>query len=435
MRRLALACLLLVVGCDRVPIDPDGTSLLVTSPDLGVVQLDSDFRLRLVPEGTTGPLTVRIEGTDIPFDSTAAAFIFERKLVQGVNSFELTVTGGTGTVQTDTLYAFYLPLQALPLVEANAGVARLDAAVTSLPTGQAIISGGRSASGGALPSADVLQSQPSRVIATTVPLRQARAGHTATLVEGGSLLLGGTNAAASAGSAAFVRSPEWVSPSGETRTVEILGGADGPARTGHVTRAVTFEGATYLYLFGGQSPAGSGAAATATFDIYRVEESGGFSFRLERLSPPGGVSGFVPLPDAALASTGPETAAVFGLGAEASSTFTLRWSTPGTPTSPFSVEVQPGAPLRTPRSAAATVGLGGGLSMVLGGRDADDDPVPTLEVYAASVNRAFRFPPELQLRVPRSDHIATIFGTNRIVVAGGRPASGSAITAYEAFQF
>ena len=145
MRRLALACLLLVAGCDRVPIDPEGTSLLVTSPDLGVVQLDSDFRLRLVPEGTTGPLTVRIEGTDIPFDSTAAAFIFERKLVQGVNSFELTVTGGTGTVQTDTLYAFYLPLQALPLVEANAGVARLDAAVTSLPTGQAIISGGRSA--------------------------------------------------------------------------------------------------------------------------------------------------------------------------------------------------------------------------------------------------------------------------------------------------
>lgn len=435
MRRFALACLLLVVGCDRVPIDPEGTSLLVTSPDLSVVQLDSDLRLRLVPESSGGPLTVRIEGTDIPFDSTAAAFIFDRKLVQGVNSFVLTVTGELGTVQTDTLYAFYLPLQNLPLVEADAGVARVDAAVTSLPTGQAIISGGRAASGSALASADVLQSQPSRVTASTIPLLRARAGHTATLVEGGALLLGGTDADASTGSAAFVRAPEWISPSGETRLVEIMDGAEGPTRTGHVARTVTFEGTTYLYLFGGQSPAGSGTAVTSTFDIYRVDGSGSLTFRLERLSPPGGVSGFVTLPDAALASAGPETATVFGLGADASSTFTLRWSTPGTPTSPFSVEVQPGTPLRTPRSAAATVGLGSGVSMVLGGRDADDDLVPTLEIYAASVDRAFRFPPEIQLRVPRSDHIATIFGTNRIVVAGGRPATGSAITAYEAFQF
>jgi hypothetical protein len=185
VRRLALACLLLVAGCDRVPIDSEGTSLLVTSPDLGVVLLEPDLRLRLVPDGVSGPLTVRVGATDIPFDSTAAAFLVERSLTRGLNAFPLTVTNGMGTVRMDTLYALYLPVRADPLVDADAGVARVDAAAAPLDDGRTLVTGGRGVSGQALATADRLQAEPSRIASTTLPLLRARAGHTATPVAGG----------------------------------------------------------------------------------------------------------------------------------------------------------------------------------------------------------------------------------------------------------
>ena len=75
------------------------------------------------------------------------------------------------------------------------------------------------------------------------------------------------------------------------------------------------------------------------------------------------------------------------------------------------------------------------MGAIIGGRSADGDPVGLIEVVVPEIDRVFRMPPEIQLRVPRSDHIATILNEGRIVVAGGRPASGSAITAFEAFRF
>ncbi|WP_420455392.1 hypothetical protein [Rubrivirga sp.] len=430
MRFLVLASLLALAGCDRVPIDAVGTSRLVTSPDLSVVLVEPDLRLRIVPDGQGGPLALRVGGAEVPFDTTAAAFVVERTLVRGVNVLPLTVTDELGGVQTDTLYALYLPVRQDFFVDASDGVARADAAVARLDGDRALVSGGVGVSGEALASASILRLEPPRVLSTEVPLLHARAGHTATPVADGVLLLGG----ATGGTASdVVRAPEWVGPSGESREVEVVGGEDGPARVGHAARAVVLDGVTYLYLLGGRVPSGSGLSVSSTVDVFRVSDGGGLSFQLERLSPRGGASGFAGLADIAFAPTGPATAVAYGR-ADGPVALALRWSTPGTGAFPFSLGVRPGPALQTSRTGAAAVDIGGGLALVVGGRDADGAPVSTVEVVAAGVGRTFRLPPAFQLLVPRSDHVATIFGDGRIVIGGGRPAAGRAVVAYEALQ-
>ena len=193
MRRLLPLVLLIAAGCDRVELDPIGTALLVSDPDLSVVQLEPDLTVRLVPPSLDGRVTLQIAGEDVPFDSTARAFVFETRLAEGLNAFPFTVTDDAGTVEPDTLFAVYLPAQVVPLSSGSQGIARADAAVTTFDDGRALVSGGSDASGQALRSAEFLRSSGGAIVQTDeVPLQRARTGHTSTMFEGGALLLGGT---------------------------------------------------------------------------------------------------------------------------------------------------------------------------------------------------------------------------------------------------
>ncbi len=432
MRRLvALACLLALAGCDRIPIDPVGTDLLVASPDLDVVFLDRDLRVTLVPNGPSGPLTLRIRGKEIDFDSTAGAFIYEKQLDRGLNVYPVSVTDEAGGTRVDTLYAVYLPAAREPLAGANDGVARAGATATEVGQGRTVVAGGVGSSGTALATASRLRRAGAQVVSDEVALLTARVGHTATPVAGGILLLGGATRLDATTPADFVSSAEFITNDGAGPSVQVVLGGDAPTRADHVARALTLDGVTYVYLLGGRVPTGSGATLSQTIDVYRVLTD---PIRLDQLSPAGGASGFATILGPTLAPTGPATAAVFGLTGDDGASLALRWSTPGTGTFPFSLSVRTAAPLLAPRAGAATVDLGDGLALVVGGRGPSGAPVGTFEVYAAQADRVFRFPDAFQLQVPRSEHIATIFDGNRIVVSGGRPANGGPIVAYEAFQ-
>ena len=428
MRRLVLVCLLAIAGCDRVPIGSDLEPALVVTPDLDVIQSDPDLRIRLVPESTNERLALRVGEQEVAFDSTTKAFVVEARLQRGLNTFPIALTDEADRVRTDTLYAVYLPVQQTSLTMTNASPARTDAASASLSTNQGLVTGGFGQTGEPLASATLLQLSGAQVISFELPLQRARAGHTAVPLFDGVLLLGGATAETPTGEADFVRSPEWIGPSGDSRMVQVS--ADGPARAGHGARVLELDGTVYLYLLGGRTP---GVAAASTVDVYRVDGDGGLTFTLTRLSPTGGASGFAALAAPALASTGPRSAAAFGLG-DGGVSLALRWSTPGTGAFPFSLRVRPAAPLATPRTDAVAVSVGDGLALVTGGRDAAGDPVGRFEVYAAEADRVFRFPGTIQMLVPRSGHTATIFSGGRIVIGGGRPASGRAIVSYEALQ-
>ena len=430
MRPLALACLLVLVGCDRVPIEVDRDVTLTLDTNLDVVQTEPDFTLRLIPDSPDGRLTVVVRGEEVAFDAEDGAFVYRDTLERGLNTFPLTVDDGQ-TTRRDTLYVVHLPARTFTPNGTNDGVPRTEAASVPLGEDRGLVTGGFGPDDAPLASATVFRLLGSRVTFEEIPLRLARAGHTATPVAGGTLLLGGATTAAPAAAGDFVRQPEWVGPDGTSRLVEVDAG---PARSGHVARALDLDGTTYVYLLGGRTPSGP---ASSTLDVYRVDGADGGSFTLTRLSPPGGASGFAALAALALAPTGPTTAAAFGLGPDGDGVaLALRWSTPGSGAFPFSLGVRPAAPLATSRTDAAAVDLGDGLALVTGGRDVFGVPIGGLEVVAAEVDRAFRFPDNLRLAVPRSGHTATIFDGGRIVIiSGGRPANGQVIAAYEALLF
>ena len=432
MRRLALLCLLLAaVGCDRVPIGTDGDeSPVLVSPDLSEVRTDPDLRLRFVPESASLRLGLQVEDVEVPYDTTLQAFVYDVRLARGLNTLPYTLFDEDGPIRRDTLYAVYLPVSQGIVSTTTGGTARTNAASATLgDTGQGLISGGFGVSRAPLASATVFQLTGAQVFAFEIDLLTARADHTATGLLGGVLLMGGASTEAPSAPSDFVRPPEWVGPNGDSRVVAVEGGE--PVRSGHVARAVTLDGTTYLYLLGGRTP---GAAASSTVDVYRVDGGSGLDFTLTRLSPDGGASGFAALTGLALAPTGDRSAVAVGLDGAEGATLALRWSTPGTGTFPFSLSVRPGALLATPRAGAEAVDLGGGLAVVMGGRTASGEPLGSVEVYAQAIDRVFSLP-GTQLRVPRSDHTATIFGGGRIVLGGGRPAAGSAITSFEVLQF
>ncbi|WP_412069694.1 hypothetical protein [Rubrivirga sp. IMCC43871] len=435
MRHLALACLVAVslAACDRVPIDSGQSELVLASPDLSVVFLQPELSVRFEPTGPSGAVSLRIRNKDIDFDSTAGAFVYVRTLVPGLNAFDYTITNSEGAVARDTFYAVHLPLEPSALASPTDGVARAGAAVSALSGGRVLVSGGAGVSGSALASASVQFEDGPFINTREITLLRRRADHTATAVADGSLLLGGASTATSEVSSELVREPEFVDAKGVARPVSVASDAF-PERSGHVAKAVVVGGETYVTLFGGVTPITGGLDASGTVDVYRVVPDGA-SVRLERLTPAGGAGGFPTLSGAALAETGPTSAVVTGLAADGGLTLALEWRSAPSGALPFSIDVAETGALRTPRADAAVLDLGNGLTLVTGGRDANGFTLGTFEVYAPAARRAFRFPPEIALAVPRSGHVATIFGGNRIVVSGGRPSSGGPVVAREAFTF
>lgn len=429
---LLLVCLAAAGGCDRAVLEPVGTDLLVADPDLGVVQLDPDVTLRLRAPEFSGPLTVRVNRQPAPFDSAQGAFVVRVQLARGLNALPVDVTDDAGAVERDTLYAVHLPIQPVRLSGLAGAARRADAGAGAVSSAQWVVAGGTGPDGRALASADdVTQGSSGQVQAQTFALQTARTGHTATPLDGGVLLLGGTTTDAPSRAADFVAGGEWVGPDGRTRPVSVDGGV---GRTRHTARALSTEAGTFLYLYGGLAPAGDGVARSGTVDVYRVDGTD-FESGLVRLSPAGGTGSFPAVADHLQVETGATSAAVRGLGADEPVAFSFVWSRPGTATLPFSLRAAPArTPPATARAGAASVDVGGGLALVVGGRTAGGEALATLEVFSAETGRSFLVPPSVGLRTARYDHAATFLGGGRIVVAGGRTDGGAVISAYEAFQ-
>ena len=431
MRPLALAVLIALAGCDRAPLAPDGPQLLIADPDLGVVQFESSLTLRLLPPEFSGPLAVRVGGRTVPFDSAQGAFVLDVELERGLNRLPLEVTDDTDQTERDTLFAVHLPLRAVALPGFANAPAQADAAAAPLAPGLSVVAGGSDANDRALDSAVLIRSDGSRLTQSVSSLDQARTGHTATAVEGGVLLLGGTTTDAPASAADFVGSGERISLSDLSPFAEVEGDV---RRTRHTTRALTLDGVTYLYLYGGVVPTSGGLARSGTVDVFEYRP-GGDQPRLVRLSPEGGSGGFTVLSDHLQFATGATSSAVLGLAESDPVSFAFDWSLPGTASFPFSLRSSPAGGAVTARTRAASVDLGGGLALVSGGLGADGETLSSLEVYSAQANRGFLVPLSVRLQTPRYDHVATILPNGRIVIGGGRTSASRPLSSYESFLF
>lgn len=432
----ALALVALLGGCDRARVDPGGVTLLAADPDLSTVRLDPKLDLRLTPAGIGGRIDVAVNGETLPFDSTEGAFVLRTTLGVGLNPFRLAVTDDEGTVRRDTLFAVHLPLRPVSLVAPQVSVARVGAAAVVVANGQIAVTGGADETGRALASVTLLDPSGSRIGERSAPLLAPRAGHTASVLASGQvLLLGGATAARPSGPGDFVRTAELLDPNGLT---SALIGVDGDvARAGHTAHVLNDGQDTYVYLFGGRVPAGSGTVVTGTVDVYRLEATP--ELKLVRISPPGGAGAFARLADHVQAPLGPRRAAVLGRTSEGDPAAVLfEWFVPGTTVFPFEMRSRALPEAAVGRTGAAAVDLsavtqGDRLALLLGG-EGEDGPLGTMEVVAPDIGRRFPVPHEVGLAVPRSGHTATILPGGRIVVSGGRSASGTALLTLEAFQ-
>lgn len=428
MPRLAVLALLLsvAVGCDRAPLETLPMRVEVVSPDLGVARTAETVDLALRVRGAMAETHVRVGAAEAAFAEARGVFEATVALAPGLNTLPVEVADGERVVARDTLYALRLDVRSV----AASGVPPLPltsgAAATLLPGPVTLLTGGIGTGG---PSPALTRVGAGGIVESGL-MGTARAGHTASVLPSGEvLILGGATALAPGTAAQFVSTAEVISGT-VARPVEIEGG--GFLRTGHTARVLVTAGAnprTLVYVYGGlDAGAGLGVGEIGTVAILEWLPPD----RLVRLSPPIGAGGF---PTSAFHAqfdfTGrPDRAVV--VGDAGASRFT--WREPGT-NYPFDMQRAPQPGLPTPRRAAAVAPVGAGLWLVAGGRTASGDVSGAVEIYAPGIGRGFRLGPDGALAFPRAHARAAILSGRRIAIVGGVASSGALVSTTEVFTY
>ncbi len=429
MRRLlplaVLALGILVAACDRLPLEPGDVRVEVVSPDLSAAlpagPVTLDLRITAAPDGAT----VTVDGQEAAFSDTRGLYSVTLGLLPGLNTLSVEATANETVVLRDTVYALRLDVRpvgaVLGPIEARAG-----ASATPLAGGATLLAGGVGPAG-ALATATRVARDGS---AAGGSLATARAGHTASVLPDGQiLLLGGATTLDPTQPGLFVATAEVLSPDGLSNgTVAIEGGAF--LRAGHTTRVLqTAGGRTVLYVYGGRDASAGVVAPTGTVAI--LEWLPGR--RLVRLSPPLGAGAF-PAAEFHAQLDLPGDRAVVLDDADTGGAARFAWSEPGI-NFPFDMRRTAAEPLPTPRRAAAVAPLDDDLWLVAGGETADGAVSGVLEVYAPAAGRAFRLAPEARLSTPRSHASAAILSGARIAIVGGQPAAGGSAPHPEIFAY
>jgi hypothetical protein len=437
---LALVALALLAGCDRpfVPLDPP--AIEVVGADLGEVQTADRLPLALRVTAVRGVTRVTVNGEATTFFGEGDLYLDTLALAPGLNTFAVEAEGADGNTTRDTLYALRLPLQTGVVPSADLPDPRALHAATRLPDGAVLVSGG--VGPGGEPAADLYRIREATPFSFTVApagaLAAARAGHTASLLpDGRVLVLGGAVRAEPRDAGDFLAAAEVVDPA-TGASMPLPGRGEAVRRSGHAAFVLQAAGRTFVYLVGGRGPLGGGVGTPSSVVIAEFK-AGAAGDSLVTLTPAGGAGTLAPVTAPAAVALPPRNgnprALVAGLYAPDGLPVASRLVfLPGGGFYPFQVLEAFPAPPETPRDAAALapLGAGGGLALLLGGRDATGAPSARLDVYADDARRFFRVPPDrAALRGNRFGHTATLLPSGRMLVVGGFTAPGAPTHAAE----
>ena len=441
MRRLLLLALAVpaLAACDRPVVDLGGPRVEVVRPaSLDVAQPGPslDLALRADVFGTIDSVTVNRQR--LAFDAGLGVYQADIPLAPGLNVLTVDVYAAERT-GSDTLYAFRAALAPVTIPVSGSPAPVAGAAVSTLDAGDALLSGGAGSTGAARSTGTRISLVGGVLSYERVELAAARAQHSSTLLPDGRVLLVGGVSTDAAGSRRLAGTAEVVDPATNASTpVPVVDRVTGApvtiGRAGHVARGLTVDGIFVLYVYGGRDDRD---APSNTFDVFRWDDG-----TLVRLSPPLGTGGggFPAFSAPVIVSVPPRgvfeaSSAVFGLSPDDEAPTALRfdWLAATSPTYPFDLEARRATPLADPRSGAAALAVDG-FALVSGGTLANGTVAGTFEAYVPSADRAFRFGDAVRLRTPRTDHSATLLPDGRILIVGGRDASGTALFSPEAFQ-
>ena len=443
---LVLLLIISATGCDRpfVPPAPPEVSLLSPPVDEVTGRPESEFVVEV--SSYRDIVRVTLNGTemtrfDVRFEerNQISRWTSRGVLGDGLNPIAIRAEDVEGVVGTDTAYVPYVWLRpqigaALPFVEARGGHS-----ATTLNTGNILVVGGaRSSTAPASDDAFLVSSTGTSITKLPGQLRHARAGHTATLLpDGRVLILGGSSSdeiiTFAEGISGFVEPAEVYDPS-EDLFSEVPVVTDFPIRrAGHTTILLSPSSSTpQLLLFGGSGDLRYGA--NPRWGIR--DEVRRFVFRDDTLFASGSrfgipvepISGHVTVPLEVdndgfgryvnWGSFFPPNSSDIDLVDDVA--IELRFAGDG-------LEERPLPRFRESRTRHAATSLAGGLVAIIGGRQfRTSSGLSSMELYVDAARRIYPFPPTSSLLQERWAHTATKLANGRILVLGGFSAGGFA---------
>lgn len=428
---VSLLAALTLMACERPLVDPLSVQVRVVSPDLETALTSRTLVLELEALRGSPTTTLRIDGDTLTYDDVRGVYTDTLFLRDGLNTIPVEVLDADAQIATDTLYALVLDVR-----RAGTGPTEFPgtawAGVAPLPDGRTLVTGGLGTNG-LFPQRDIVQIDAGGAALHIGQLGTARAGHTATpLATGEVLVLGGSTVSLPDAQSDLLPTAELVSASGASQPVPITGVFQ---RAAHATRLLEVGGRSVLYVYGGVEASGAGVTPSGTVAILELIRSASGP-TLQVLSPPGGAGSFPPAVDPVLADLLPPqgaTAAVAALLGDGTA-FRFTWRAPGA-VYPLDLAAAPARSVTTARRRPAAVSLNESIVLVAGGRTPDGEVLSSMVAFVPSIGRVFALPSDVELAIPRWRATATILAARRILIGGGITPSGTVTTTSETFTY
>jgi hypothetical protein len=436
----AILITLLVAGCERPFIEFREPEIRVVSPDPDQVLVATEAEIAIEATSFRTIDSVWVSGIPLDLDVSDGLWKWTAQLVEGLNTFVIEAVDEGGIFGRDTLNLVSLPVRfddaEIALLEPTGGHS-----ATLLDDGTLLIAGGsRSMGSDAFPLAYRLSSlgdPPQRLF-----MQKARVGHTATrLPDGRVLLLGGATLADPPTIDYLVTEAEIFDPSANTFTQIPVAGEPilrayhtatvFPVRSGGTERV-------YVYVYGGTGNIRFGVeprlgirSDLRTFELRRdslVSTGPAFGVFLESISHHTQTELFETLPPGEARYL--LAGSYFAAGDIVDDiAFEMRISTA------VGVRVEPVDFTRVSRLGHASARVRDGLVLVVGGRQFQTrSALSSGEVYIRDVRRFFEIPPDRAMSEKRWGLTATNWPDSRILLLGGFDETGSAVDTGDWFE-
>ena len=377
---------------------------------------------------------VRLNGKPLAFQPDLNAWEGQVTLADGLTPLIFESVDVGGIVGVDTVYAFRMPFRFTtgPHLPSPRG----GHTATLLNDGSLLVTGGVARAGGALRTEALLLPPGSDTFITLAQgLSEPRTGHTATLLpDGRVLILGGSRTDDIRSVADLVETAEVYDPATRTFTVVPFTGSEPIRRALHTA---VLRGSNLIDLYGGRGDIrySSDPRLGTRSDLRTLRFADGTLEPLTNLiSAPSiePISGHTQTPLRTFALGTPGFYLVAGSyfdeqGADDIS-FQLDFS------SANQIAIDEAPRLEPSRTRHAAVMLQDGIIAYYGGtQDVPSDALDETMIYVEEANRFFRLP-RTQTPIKRYAHTATKLPSQRILLLGGFTTSGNSLDASEFFD-